>query len=102
MRSPSATSLTALLAQETGEVFILLATITHPLLANPINICSDTKPVISSGVWYAGWSFNIQFPADDVTKPPAVNVTIDNIDPSIGAALQSIVGAVAALIELQI
>ncbi len=91
--SISPISLAALLAQETGEVFIMLATLTHPSLPQPIRVCSDITPIISNGVYFFGFRFDIQFPDDKASGLQTAQAMIDNVDPSIGEALETIASA---------
>lgn len=77
----------ALMAQETDEVFVMLATLNHSSFQQPLRICSDLQPVISNGRYFFGWRFDIQFPSDTTNELPRAQAVIDNVIPEIGEAI---------------
>ena len=101
-RSLAPTSLRALLAQETGEVMVMLATLAHPNWLNPVYVCSDILPVISNGRYFIGWRFDIQFPSDNTGELPRAQAVIDNVDPIIGQQIQAIAGLSPIQVTIEI
>lgn len=90
----SAISLAAMLAQETDEVFVMLATLTHASLPQPLRVCSDYTPIISNDPvtglprYFIGFRFDIQFPSDSESQGlSTAQATIENVDPMIGDAI---------------
>jgi Domain of unknown function (DUF1833) len=96
-RSLSLRALAALYAQETGEVVVYLATISHPALANPIRVSSDYlpggAPTVSRGNSFAFYPFDAAFPTDRSDQPPKAKIIFDNIDRAVTAAIRSIPAA---------
>src|SRR5216683_945089 len=89
MRILTSTSIRAMMAQETDEIFVMLATLTHVSFPQPIRVCSDLTPVISNSRYFFGWRFDIQFPSDINNELPRAQAVIDNINPAIGDAIQT-------------
>jgi len=89
MRILSSAALQAMYAQETGTIFFVLIEITHPSLGTPFTLSSDAKPVVSNGVIYNPFPFEIAMPDDDPEKIQTASLTIDNIDRSIVAAVRA-------------
>jgi hypothetical protein len=101
MRTLSSAALQALYAQETGTIFFVLITIAHPSLGTPIAICSDAAPVVSNGVTYQPFPFEIAMPDDDPEKIQSCAFTVDNIDRSIVTAIRGF-GTTPASVTIQI
>ena len=101
-RSIPTISLRALLAQETDELFLMLATLTHPLWVQPVYVCSNVLPVISNGRYFLGWRFDIQIPSDSGTELPSAQAVIDNVDPIIGQQILAIAGSSPIKVTIEI
>lgn len=101
MRTLSPGALQAMLASETGNVFIMLLTISHPTLAQPICVCSDAVPTVSNGVNYQPFPFQLGFPSDRADQIPQCSLTIDNVDRSIVTAIRNM-GIVPPTLEIQL
>lgn len=94
--SPAATR--AALAQESDIVWVLLMTIDHPDLDEPIRVCDDLVPadeegyrtVTSRGTIYACYPFEVDLPADDGDSVSRITVSIDNVDREIIQRLRAI------------
>jgi hypothetical protein len=75
----SAPALAGVLAQETGEAYLLLLTITHASLATPIRVVNDHANLVSRGATYVAYPFEIDLPDDAPGEAPRVRLRIDNI-----------------------
>lgn len=75
----SAPALAGVLAQETGEVYLLLLTISHASLATPIRVVNDHKDLVSRGNTYTAYPFELDLPDDAPGEAPRVRLRIDNI-----------------------
>lgn len=91
-RPLSTPALRALFASQTGEAFIVLLTLSHPTLANPIRVCSDGQALISNGNTYVAFPFRISLPAEVEGAPPTTELEIDNVDRSIVKAVREATG----------
>lgn len=91
-RPLSTPALRALFASQTGEAFIVLLTLSHPTLANPIRVCSDGQALISNGNTYVAFPFRISLPAEAEGAPPTTELEIDNVDRSIVKAVREATG----------
>lgn len=96
-------------ASETAEVFVILITINHSSLANPIRVSSDTtedlpvagqKGTISNGEEFIYLPFEFILPNMEADSPPRAQLKIDNISREISTAIDSIDSAPDVDIEL--
>lgn len=93
-RSVSEVFRSAAFGEETDEVFVVLITISHETLAEPIRVCSDYKPgnasTISQGREFIFFPFSFEFPADTDDALPQVTLQIDNVSTQITEAIRLI------------
>lgn len=90
----------ALFAQQSGEVALLLLTITHPSLATPIRLTTDptvrltTDPLLygttSRGHDYLFVGMEVALPEEQDKSPPSSKLVISNVDRSIIPLIRSI------------
>ncbi|MBI1215691.1 MAG: DUF1833 domain-containing protein [Alphaproteobacteria bacterium] len=90
----------AIYGAETGEVFLILLTISHAELAQPIRVCSDAVDIVSRDDTFAAFPFSLTLPDDDDNPSPQARLSIDNVDRQIVAAVRSISSAPGVLIEI--
>lgn len=102
----------AAFAPETGEVIVVLLTISHGGLSAPIRISSDptqrldetTEDVIygtiSRGNEYIFFPFDINLPTDEAEAAPQATITVDNIRQEITEAIRSISTPPAVTIDI--
>jgi hypothetical protein len=83
----------AVFAQETKEVFLLLLTITHAAIPDPIRVANNTQAIISGGETFVGYPFAITLPDEREDGIPQMSLRIDNVSRSIVQALRSITSA---------
>lgn len=67
-------------AQETEQVFLILLTISHDDLAEPIRVVANNQNVVSNGHTFAAYPFEITPPGDDLDGVPTAKLKIDNVD----------------------
>jgi hypothetical protein len=70
----------ALFSQETSEVFLVLLTIEHIELVDPIRLCNNNEEVVSRGQTYIAFRFDIQLPTSESESPPKARIKVDNVD----------------------
>ena len=90
----------AVASQETGEVFLLLLTINHNTLSEPIRLVSDTKDVVSRGNTYIAYPMGIILPDDTDSGGPQVSIVIDNVDRSIIQTVRTLTTPPSVSIEV--
>lgn len=111
MRSVSNSLKAAVNAPETDEVFILLLTLTHPDLEEPIRVCDNgmgTLPV--SGVWgtasrgdeFVQIPMDFMLPGEGENQSPFSRIRIDNVSREVTKAVRSITSAPAVKAEVVI
>lgn len=73
-----------------GDVVLLFAEITHPNLATPIRVVTDTVDYTWNGNTWTGVMFDVQLLTDN-DSVPETRVTIPNVDTAFGNALLALV-----------
>lgn len=89
-RSLSSLAKQAINAQETGEVFLLLLTLSHASLGTPIRAANNLENVTSGGNLFTAFPFTIVLPHEQEDQPPKMRLVIDNVDRSIVTALRNL------------
>lgn len=92
-RTVSALARQAMYAPQTGECFLVLLELSHPNMAVPIRVTSDSVSTFSQASTFQAFPFQISMPADTDDAPPRVELAIDAIDRSIIQAVRSLSGA---------
>lgn len=99
----------AVFAQETDIVFIVLLTISHPSFTEDVRLASDpnsllptaqVRGVVSRGQEYIYLPFSITLPVQDDSSISKANISIDNINRDIIAAVRGANSAVKVTIEI--
>ena len=90
----------AAFAENTGEAFLVLITISHPDLVTPIRATSDGVDTLSRGVTYDAYPFDITLPDSREGALPSGRLQIDNIHQDITAAIRAIRDSVECTIEV--
>lgn len=71
-------------ATSSDVVFLCLLTFSLPLPGlEPLRVVNNTVDVMSRGLLYKGYPFNIILPEDQPDKLPSVRIDLDNVDRSI-------------------
>ncbi len=100
MRTLSATALTSMFAQQTDEVWLILLTITHASLAQPIRVVNNKANITSNGNLFVALAFEIEPPGEDPEAPLSSRLRIDNVDRVIVDSLRGISSAPEATIQI--
>lgn len=74
-------------AQESDDVSLLFATITHAVLLEPIRVVNDVVDYLLVGNRYLGLPFQAELLTDN-EKPPRGVLAIPNVDEMIGQAIR--------------
>lgn len=90
MRSVSANALRAMLAQETGEVFLVCVTISHSSFGAPYLLVNDQQGLVRTAGTFQPFAFSLNFPAEQEDQLPSVQMVLDNVDPAILTAIRTI------------
>lgn len=87
-------------AQETDEVFLLLLTLDHEDIAEPIRVVNNMEDVISRGDTYIAYPFEIALPDEDPESVARVTLRIDNVDREIVKSLRAIASPLSVALEV--
>lgn len=99
-RDTSLAARMALNAQETGEAFLILLTLSHPAMQEPLRVTSDAVETQSRGESFAPFPFELTLPDDDGNGAPQARLAIDNVDRQIVRALRELGSAPFVLMEI--
>jgi len=80
-----------LAAQECGTAWLVLLTIDHPDLPNPIRVTSDGVETVSNGQTYEPFPFELTLPDDVEGRAPQARIRIDNTSQEIIALLRGLI-----------
>ncbi|MCI0557369.1 MAG: hypothetical protein MN733_02660 [Nitrososphaera sp.] len=86
-------------AWKSGEAYIVLATFQHPDISSPVYLANNNEDVVSNGITYIGFPFEIEVPGE-FDGPPRGTMTIQNVDRKIGYELQKL--KTPPILELQV
>jgi hypothetical protein len=81
-----------MLAQETGEVFLICLTISHASLAAPFLLVNDQVPLSRAAGDFQPFAFSIAMPNEQEDTLPQVTMTIDNVDTAILQQIRTLGG----------
>lgn len=90
----------ALHAEGTEEAFLVLLTLSHADLAEPLRVTSDAVDTLSRGETFIAYPFELSLPDDDDSRVPRAKLAIDNVDRSIVLAVRSLSTAPVVLVEI--
>ncbi|KKK88166.1 hypothetical protein LCGC14_2745900 [marine sediment metagenome] len=99
-RTVTSAMLQEMFAQQTDQVFILLVTIDHDDLSQPIRICSDSQNIDSNGDTYVALPFQFGLPDESDSGSTRARLKIDNVDRSIVAAVRQL--QTTPIVQMQI
>jgi len=89
VRALSLATRQALMAEETGEVFLFILTLSHPSMPT-MYFVNNPVPIVSNGEVYTPYHFDLALPDDTVDEIPRIQLMIDNIDQRVVQAVRSI------------
>ena len=90
----------AAFSQETDEVFLVLVTIDHADLTDPIRVVNNTENITLRGDLYIAYPFNITLPDSREDTPPSARLQIDNVSREIGEAIRTMESPATVKIEV--
>jgi hypothetical protein len=88
----------AIFAQESGETFLLLLTISHASLATPIRLVADMQDVVSRGNTFTALPFGFVLPGEREDQIPRCRLWVDNVDRAIVTAIRNATGSPPTLL----
>ena len=77
-------------AQESEEAYVVLLTLRHAVLPDPIRVASHETDFQSNGATYLACPFQIDGPPDTPDAPPATQLSVQNVDRRIVLGVRSI------------
>jgi hypothetical protein len=98
-RTLSAAAVRELLAQESGEVFLQLLTLSHPQMTT-LRVVNNTQDVVSRGNTYLAFPFSLELPADLAEEMPNVQLMISNADRRLVDELRTVVDPITVTLEI--
>jgi hypothetical protein len=101
-RTVSTNALRAMLAQETGEVFLLCVTISHPSFTAPYRLVYDQNPLVRTAGTFEPFAFALNLPNEQDDSPPVVQMAIDNINNAILKAVRNLPAGIRPDIVLEV
>lgn len=87
-------------AQQTGEVWLILVTISHASLASPIRVVNNNEDVTSRGLLYLAFPFQIILPGEDPDSITKAVLRFDNADRTAIAAVRGLDTAPTVALEV--
>ncbi|CAB4122395.1 Domain of unknown function DUF1833 [uncultured Caudovirales phage] len=90
MRTLSSRALASAFAPQSSEVWLLLLTIEHSTLSQPLRFVNNYESVTSQGNVYVAFPFEVELPNQDGDSAGEAKLRIDNIDRSIVNVIRSI------------
>lgn len=87
-------------AQQTDEVWLVLLTISHPELPEPIRVVNNNENVTSRGNEFIAFPFDIQLPGEDPDLPAKARLRIDNVDRRVVNTIRSITSPPSVTLEV--
>lgn len=92
MRTVSLPSLQGMLAQQTGEWFVVLLDIDHPSFSSPIRLVNDYSNMTVGADVYAAYPFEFVLPDEQDDREPQATLSIDNTDRMLVDEIRTMVG----------
>lgn len=77
-------------AQETDEVFLVLLTINHATMDQPLRVVNNWVNITSRGNEYLATAFQLVLPQERDNEPPQAQLSIDNVDREIVRIIRSL------------
>jgi hypothetical protein len=99
-RTLSAAARQSMFGSETDQVWLLLLTINHQSLSEPIRVVRNFTQITSRGNIYIAMAFDIELPGDDPDNLSQVRLRIDNVDRSIVEAIRQMDSPATCEIEV--
>lgn len=95
-RNLSPTAISAITAEDSDEVWLILLVIRHPSLAEPIRVVRNNEDIQSTAdgslKTYQAVLFRIELPGEDAEEPGSAVISLPNVDLSLMEAIRTIQG----------
>lgn len=89
MRNLTNAATSAVLSQQTAEVFLSLLVISHSSLPEPLRFVNSREDLVSNGETYLGFPFEITLPTQDGETVSSISLSICNVDRQITEAIRN-------------
>lgn len=73
-----------------SDLHLVLLEISHPDLAASVRVVNDKTAIVSNGIEYLGFPFDISLPESSEDAPPRAKLAINNVGREIGEIIRSI------------
>jgi len=90
----------SLMDETTDEVWLVLLTISHASLAQPIRVVHNNEAITSRGNTFQAYAFSFIMPGQGGDGPGEAQLSIDNTDRVIVETIRSITDAPDVLVEV--
>lgn len=100
MRTLSQRALESAFAAQTDEVWLMLVTIEHPSIAEPLRFVNNYESVTSRGEVYVAFPFEVELPGEDAENPGEARLRIDNVDRQIVDTIRTITSPPSVTFEV--
>lgn len=90
----------AVFRSQTSEVFLVLITINHNDLVDPIRLTSDNVNTVSNSNTFLQAPFQITLPDDTAESPPSARIVFDNVDRTIVQTIRSLTSSPTVDIQI--
>jgi len=91
-RSIPTAVLEAMLAQQTGEVFLVLLDVSHSGFASTYHFVNNPVSITSNSTTYQPFPFTLTLPEDSAERAPRATITFGNVTREIMAEVRSVSG----------
>lgn len=98
-RTLSTAAVRELLAQNSGEVFLVLLTLSHPSMTT-LRVVSNTVNITSRGNLYTAFPFEITLPQDLSEELRPVRLSISNVDRRLIDEIRTIASPITVTMEI--
>ena len=99
MTQVSINAMHAMFAQQTGEVFLVCLTITHPSITTQ-RLVNNTQPVVRSAGTYQPYPMQLSLPAQLDDQLPTVDIVVDNVDREVLQQIREVSGVPKVTMEV--
>lgn len=99
MNTVSINAMRAMFAQETGEVFLVCLTITHPDITTQ-RLVNNSQPIARTAGTYTPCPMQLTLPPQRDDQLPQVNIIIDNIDREVLRQIRTVSGVPQVAMEV--
>lgn len=96
----STTFTTSAFAQDATDVWLVLLTIDHASLSDPIRVVNNTQNITSNGNSFVAFPFEITLPDNRDGAAPRAELSIDNVSREIGEAVRGMDSPASVKIEI--